>query len=546
MNQSILKYHERESDNMINPAKLALIPWGLGILLTQASCFSGPDHGSPVNASDLLRVQLSTEPISLDPGLAEDGVSLRVIDNIFDGLVGYDGEGKLVNRLAESYEISPDGKTYTFKIREHALWSDGVPIRAQDFVVALRRGADPKSQSKLTPMLSAIKNYREFHAGHVAESELGVREQNGKLVIELARPAPYFLQALTIPLALPVRKDILDAHAGRWPEDAPTTGPYRITERRVGTKILLEANANYWGKATAISPVISPVISKVELLIISDESTGTHLFESGKLDIVTKVPAPEMKRWRAGGLLHTDPFAATYYIAFNTQKAPFQSRDFRRAIAGVIERAEIAASLDAGDTPARSWIPIGIEGYLPYENPEPVFADSIAAVQKLKVKPAPIEASFDSSGKNSQIMEKIQSDVERRLGLKISLSNLDWKTHVKSMQTDATPIYRFGWLTPFLDPVPHLQLFSENSTGNFTHWTSPIYDELVKKIEALKPGPERLKLIKRAQTIIVDDEAIVVPILHYAQTHLVSARIDGFRVNQRGAVRFDELRFKKN
>jgi oligopeptide transport system substrate-binding protein len=138
-------------------------------------------------------------------------------------------------------------------------------------------------------------------------------------------------------------------------------------------------------------------------------------------------------------------------------------------------------------------------------------------------------------------MEKIQHDVLTKLGLKLSLVNMDWKTHLKSLATDPAPVFRFGWMAPFNDPISHLQAFTSKDPNNYTGWKNAEYDALVRKIAQMSKGVEREKKIREAQTLLVEREAVVIPILHYVQTFAVSSRVKCFKVNQFAMLRFDEI-----
>lgn len=488
-------------------------------------------------APDALRVHLHGEPVSLDPALAEDGLSLKVLSQVMEGLVGYDGEGKLQPRLAESYSISQDGRRIEFTLRSEAKWSDGKPVTAEEMILGFRRALAPSIASKLAEMLTPIRGAREYRAGKRADLP-GVRAENGKLVVELERKSPYFLQALALPDVAPAREDILKNHGGKWPEGpkasaAPATGPYRISEYVSGQKITLERNPHYWGGLAGIP--------RVELLLISDESTASNLFDHGKVDILTRVSSVDFKRYEKQGKMRVEPFFATYYLAFNCRKEPFQDRDWRRAIAGSIDRKELTDLVGTGETPARSWVSLGLEGYLPYEDPAPVFADSVARVKPKAASHAPITAQFDASSRNSTVMERVQQDVLQRLGLKLSLVQQDWKSHVKAIRSDAPPIFRFGWQAAFHDPLLHLQAFVTGNPNSFTGCSFPKYDQLVREIEEMPSGQERARKIREAQKILVDDEAAVVPLYHYIQGHAVAPRVKNFRANPFGVIRFSEL-----
>jgi ABC-type oligopeptide transport system substrate-binding subunit len=158
--------------------------------------------------------------------------------------------------------------------------------------------------------------------------------------------------------------------------------------------------------------------------------------------------------------------------------------------------------------------------------------------------PKRAQASFDSSSRNALIMEKVQADVKKNLGLELALGNQDWKSHVRSLSTAPAQVFRYGWLAPFADPISFLEVFTTGNPNNYTGWTHTRYDELVREIMRLKPGAERAQKIEQAQRILLDEESIVVPLLHYIQTHAVSPRVEGFRVNPVGVIRFDELTLK--
>lgn len=490
--------------------------WTALILTSLTGCHShGPAHG--------LRVGLSAEPVSLDPALAEDGAAMKVLGNTMDGLFGYDATGKLVPRLARAYSISKDGRRYEFQIDTQAKWSDGKPVEAAQFVAGFRRALTPGKASKLAPLFYPIRHAREVQAGKLPVEKLGVRAEGDRLILELSEPASYFLHAMTLTEALPAREELLGQNGGKWKDDFPGTGPYHIVRHDTERSIVLEKNPYYSSEIR---------IPQVEFMIVPDERTGLNLFEQGKIDIVGKIPQTEFKRLR--DKIHTDPFPATYYISFNLKKAPFDRVETRRAVSAAILKNEIVQLLETGESPAESWIPDGIEGS--FTKPLPQVSQSR--------KPAlsgPVIAGFDSSERNRMIMEKIQQDLLSRLGLKLSLENMDWKTYIGSLQADAPPLFRFAWLAPFNDPIVHLRVFQTGNPNNYSHFSNAEYDHLVEDIVRLQPGVDRDRKLKRAQEILQEEEAVVVPLYHYVQNHLVSNRVEGFRVSPYGVIRFSEL-----
>lgn len=498
--------------------------------------------GCPQKSDDsTLRIQLTAEPVSLDPSLAEDGISMRVLANLMDGLVGYDEQGKLENRLAESHHVSMDQRTYTFTIRSGALWSDGRPVTADDFAVGLLRTLDPATGAKTANQLFAIRGAEGYHFKRKTASAVGIRVANGQLVVELERPTSYFTQVLSLVGAYPQRADYLTAHAGKWDERAPVTGPYLMVEHRLEQSIRLIPNPRYWKRQAIPS---APLPMPVTLQVVGDDTTAVNLFESGLLDILVRVSTPELARFKTRGWARIDPFDATYYLSFNTRVEPFNHREWRRAVSGAIRRTEIVTAMGGAELPARGWVPLGLEGYIPYEDPALHFAESMEKVKSeiTAGAPAKIIAGFDSSDRNQLVMEKVQQDLQKSLGLAVELQHLDWKAYIKSMQVKPAQIYRFGWLAPFRDPITHLEAFTSKNPNNYSGWSNRTYDALVAEVAHLPSGPARAAKIVEAQRLLVDEDAAIVPLFHYVQVHAVSNRVLGFNVAPNGVIRFDRLK----
>jgi oligopeptide transport system substrate-binding protein len=493
------------------------------------------DRGRERQGTSTLRVQLGAEPMTLDPARTEDGVAMKILGNTMDGLVGYDNAGHLESRLADTYRISADRRHYEFTIRNDAKWSDGKPVRAEDFVTGLRRSLAKETAGKLAPLLFSIRNAREYNQGKVPADALGVHAKNGELVIDLTKPVSYFVHALTLNMALPAREDLLRQTGGKWLESFPVTGPYQITKHIAEEKIILERNPY---------SLASTPISKVEIDIVPDESTGLHLFEQGKLDIISKIPDTEFARLRAQDRVHTDPLLAVYYLAFNVRKAPFDQVRNRRAVAASIRKQELVDVLHTGDTVAASWIPRGLEGYFSDPFASRLSAEDLKAAKDDFMLLQPVAAGFDTSMRNRWVLEKIQQDLSSKLGLKLSLENLDWKSYIRSVQTDAAPVFRFAWLAPFDDPIVHLRVFETDNPNNYSHFSDKTYDRLVNEIEILRPGKIREAKLREAQEILLSKDAVVIPLYHYVQNHAVAERVENFHVSPYGIVRFRELRLK--
>lgn len=497
-----------------------------------------------------LTLQLSSEPVTLDPTLAEDGLSLKILGNIMDGLVAHDAAGAIRLRLAEKYEVSGDEQKvfYEFVIREDAYWSDGAPVLAMDFKNAILRALDPKSPSKLSHQLFVIKNARAFKQAKATADLVGVSAQGKVLKFELEYPSGIFLEILTLPVALPLQTAAFNAQGGlsySLKDGLPTTGMYRVTKYKRDQWMVLEKNDKnpHWPKERAAgvdnkeSGLKTP--ERVKLQIVQDETTAVHLFEKKSVDILMRVPTVDLERFKAKKWLRTDPFLATYYLGFNLRKAPVNDVKVRRAIAAAIDKEQIVKFLGTGEAPATSWISKGLEGYIPF-TPKPV--ESLARTLPKGLK---LGLAFDSSTRNSMIVEKVQADVEKKLGIRLDLMNFDWKTFIGVLTQDPPHLFRFGWMAPFMDPITHLMAFTTGDPNNYVGWSNLEYDTLVREIAQMPRSPKREEKIRRAQSILVDREVVIIPIYHYVQSHAVSERVHDFKVSPFGIIRFDELRVSK-
>ncbi len=506
-----------------------ILPLSFAFALLLPAC-TRHDSGKAVLDARTLRVQVSGEPVSLNPALVEDLFGYEILANTMDGLVGYDGAGNLEDRLAVSHELSADGRSYRFKLRPGIRWSDGRPVEAAQIIEGFRRALQPGSTSKHALLLEPIRGATDVLKGKAPPEALGVRAEGPEtIVVELAYPAPYLIHVLALPIADPARP------GESWSVTGPTTGAYRITESAHERKTVLEKNPAYWRENKGPD--------RVELITVREDATALNLLLEGKVDLLMKVPPLDVPLLREKSLFRSGPFLATYFLILNTKSPPFNDRLYRRAFAGAINKVEVAQAMGAGEEAARTFLSPGLEGSEPYSLKNP-FADAVAAVKKRPPLKVPVTASFDTSSRNSMVMEKIQSDVRKAIGMEIELRNLDWKTHIKTMATEPASISRFGWVAPFKDPMTHLEAFKTGNPNNYGHWSNATYDRLVEEVKRLPSGPARESKIKEAQRILVEDEAAIVPIFHYVIAHAVAPRVSGYRVNPFGVVIFSDLGLK--
>lgn len=487
---------------------------------------SEPTHLQDIEPIRPFVVQLSSDPVSLNPFQAEDGGAVRILNNVMDGLMGYDASGRLVHRLAESHSVSEDQRVYRLTLRQGAKWSDSRPITNDEVVAGLKKAMNAQAGSKFAQLLSVIDT---------------VSVKDGKIEIRLKYPATQFLDALTLVSAVPYRPDF----DSNWPLAGPVTGPFLLSRYEIGKRIVLKRNPNYWDKRAGVN-----AIDEVHFQIISDDTVAANLFSSGRIDLLTRIAPLDIERLRKSGVVQEFPMAATYYLAFNQRKAPFQTAAARCAVAAEVDARAVVSALSGSDRAAKSWIPLGLEGYFDSDSmpwsPSEVHSKVVAAGKKtLSEFTGKLVLGTDTGQKNHWVVERVQSLMQSKLGLKVSIEVMDWKAYVGRLSSEPPAIFRFAWLSPYLDPLTHLQVFTSQNANNYTAWKSAKYDRLVDEIARLPVGRERLSKIIEAEKILLHEECVIVPVFHYTQSYAISRRVESLAVNPLSILRYDEVKVRR-
>lgn len=470
-------------------------------------------------------IQLGVDPKSLDPVKVTDLAGLSIVSNVVLPIMTNDSTGKLTKGLASRFDVSKDQKVYSFEIRKDAKWSDGKTVTLEDCERGLFNALDPKIAAEDVQLLFSIKNAHEYFLGKKEKKNVGIHIRDRKLIVELEHPDPTFLMALTMPMTGPFREDFV----GPWKAERPSTGRYFIRSYKLEDEIDLEPNP--FNKIEGQLPIV--------FKIVPEEVAAQNLFETGKVDIMTSMTPTEMKRLKDQGLVQQYPSATVGFLAFNTTKPPFTDPTWRKAVGGAIDRKGLNSIISATTKPTLSYLPKALDGAL--EVDPSVFKDAVTIIAASKDKPR-IEIGYSSSTMAELILQKVQSDLKRVLGLQVDLRPSEWKVFLSNLKTDAPQIYYEGMGAPFNDPTNHLHSFvGDSKTGdNFARYQNAKYVSLVEQIGRTS-GAERIKLIKKAQELLVKEDVIVVPLYEKLQSYGVSKSIKAFKVNPYTVISLSEL-----
>jgi oligopeptide transport system substrate-binding protein len=473
----------------------------------------------------------SGEPETLDTHKTSTVQEFHILQDMLEGLVAYDMKAKAVPGQAEKWEISDDGKTYRFTLRNGLKWSNGDPVTAEDFVYSYRR------------ILYPIKNAEKINKGQAKIEELGVKAVDPKTVeITLEQPTPYFIELLTHQTSLPVHRASVEKFGKDYvkPGNMVTNGAYKLVEFVPNSHIKLAKNENYRDAKNV-------QIETVNYFPTPDFAAMVRRYEAGELDTTDDVPADQMKslKERFKDQVQVGPWLGGWYMVVNSSKAPLNDVRVRQALSMALDREFIADQI-WGQTmlPAYSFMPPGIgnygePAYVTYKDQSPI--DREDAAKKLLTeagfgpgKPLKVEIRYNTTDNNRNTVIAV-ADQWKQIGVETTFINTDGKTHFAHLRDGGDfDIARYGWIADFNDPDNFLFLLrSDNKGFNYGKYNNPEFDGLLRQSAAEMDLKKRADIMKKAETILMKDMPWI-PIMYYGKSNLISPKIKGFEHNTRG------------
>jgi oligopeptide transport system substrate-binding protein len=505
--------------------------------------------GTKSDVPQNLRINISTEPFSLHPGLANDSTSGGVLRQTFEGLTRIDKDGKPQPAMAEDIKTNDDLTVYTFKLRDDAKWSNGDPVTAEDFIYAWKWALDPKNESQYAYQLYYIKGAEAINTQNAPLDTLGVKAIDDKtLEVTLENPTPYFLELTAFYTYSPINSKIAKENPN-WHTDAgdqyTSNGPFKMTEWKHSDSIVLEKNENYWDAK-------SVKLEKIEMFMINDSNTELSMFDNGELDWaglpLGKLPTDVLPQLKDEGKLKIQPIAGTYWYKFNTEKAPLNNKNIRKALAYAINRKDIVENVaKGGQIPAMAAVP----PTMIKENEKGYFKDGDVkkakeflqkGLEELGLKDASelpeMTLSINTDEAHLKIAQAIQDMWKKNLGINVKIENQEWKVYIDKLHSGDYQIGRMGWLGDFNDPINFLELYKDKYGGNNdTFWENAEFKKLLDESSKEADPEKRLQLLKDAEEIFID-EMPVAPIYFYTNTWLQAENLKGVVVSGLGDVQF--------
>jgi len=490
----------------------------LALFLVCAGCGPGP-------RADLVFLN-GAEPETLDPGLITGQPEGRVANALFEGLLSFDQAGKPQPGMAESWEVSADGRVYIFRLRNGVVWSDGTPLTARDFVASWRRTLDPATASEYAYQLHYVKNARAFNEGTITDfSTVGVSAPDDRtLRVELENPTPFFLDLCAFVTLLPVPLHAVERHGDSWIKSGNLVGngAYTLESWRLNDRIRLRKNPRYWN-ADQVS------METIDILPVSKGNTAFNLYASGQADLMMDkglVPPALLGEIKKRDDFHAAPFLGTYFLRYNCAKGPLTDPRVRRAFSLVIDKPSIVERITrAGELPADSFVPPGAGGYEAYvgaggRNPDEA-RRLLAEAGFPGGEGFPLVTYLYSEGElNEAIAIELQSMWRRELGVNVQLLRQEWKVYLRSLSSMDYDIARSSWVGDYPDPNTFLDMFVTDGGNNRTGWSDPAYDKLIAEAAAETDPARRHDILRAAEKILVGEQMPVCPLYFYVGIQL--------------------------
>jgi len=504
-----------------------------GAAFAESHAMTGP-NGEALAETQEFTYRVLDEHSSLDPGIVEDVTGSEVVRDLFEGLYNDSKSGDTLEPgVALSHEVSEDGLTYTFTLREEAKWSNGDPVTAGDFVYAWRRAASPELASPYAWYMSlmSLENVDEVISGDAPLEDLGVTAiDDYTLEVRLKEPLPYFPQMLTHATTFPVPQSVVEEYGDRWtrPENIVSNGAYVLEEHVPQERSVRVKNDMYWDAENTI-------VERVTALVINDENQALTRFLAGELDR-TEVPAGQFPRLKEE---HPEeaisfPRLCNYYYTFNLREdgpEAFKDQRVRQALALAVDRNVIVENvLAGGQSPAYTFTPAATANF---EVPGVEMAamtqeERNARAQELMAEagygednPLSFEMVYNTSDAHRSVAVAMSQMWNQTLGVETTLANMEWQTFLEARSNGDFELARGAWCGDYNEASTFLDLLQTSSGYNDAKYSNAEVDQLLADAKTAEDPNANYTQVEQ----IIAEEMPVIPIYHYAGVYMMDENL---------------------
>ena len=520
----------------------------LAIFLS-AALFVTAFAGCGKKKADGITVQIGPNPETLDPALnsAVDGGNMLI--TLFETLLIIDQDNKVQPGQAEKYEVSPDGLTWTFTMRDGLKWSDGTDLNAKDFEYTFKRIADTNVAAPYAEtVIGMIEGYKDAIDSKNPEKLNVKASDDGKtLTVKLAYPCFYFDKIVAFGTMSPVQKATVEKNGDSWatkPETYVCNGPYTITEWTPSEKIVCKKNENYKGGWDS-SKIVN---DKLTFLLLEDSSASYTAYTGGTAQLIKDVPTEEIPTLKKDKKdeFNVDPILGTYYLSMNLNKAPFNNKNVRKALSLAIDRDYVANTVMQGTyTPAYNYVGTGVDDVDPgkfLENSKAANGGKTYISEDYKAnleeaKKALAEAGYpegkgfptitystNDTGYHKALAEYLQQ-VYKDLGITMNIDIVDWSSFTPKRRAGEYEMARNGWVMDYNDASNMIELFVSTNGNNDGKYNNPAFDKAMNDSK-VADKTAHFAALHEAEKIVSEDYGFI-PVAYYYDFWLQSTSLKG-------------------
>ncbi|MDE7231682.1 MAG: peptide ABC transporter substrate-binding protein, partial [Lachnospiraceae bacterium] len=489
-----------------------------------ASDSAAPADSSASAGGKVLSVQIGPNPETIDPALnsAVDGGNM--ILHTFECLLTVDQDGKLAPGQAETWDISEDGLTWTFHLRDGLKWSDGSALTANDFVYSWQRVCDPMVAAPYAEtVLSMVEGYEEAIGGNITALAVEAPDDS-TFVVHLSSACSYFGSLAAFATLSPVQQATIDANGDSWAVSADTyicNGPFYISEWVPNSYIMCTKNPNYWN-AGAVK------LDGIKFNLIEDPNASYSAYQTGEVLFIKDVPTEEIPSLTGNSEFYVDPIIGTYYLSLNTEREPFNDPKVRKALSLAIDREYVAGTLmqgtysAAGNFMGPGWIDTDGSSFIDNANGGKPYIDTTnheanleEAKQLLADAGYPDGAGFPSisystndAGYHKVVAEYLQQ-AWAELGIDLQVDIVEWASFTPMRRNGDYDSARNGWVGDYSDPSNMLDLLYSTNGNNDGKFNNAAYDAAMDVSRTTLDTAERSKALHEAEDILMEEAACI-------------------------------------
>ncbi|MFY0759635.1 peptide ABC transporter substrate-binding protein [Metabacillus dongyingensis] len=504
-----------------------------------AACTANESAGKDTEKEEkekekILHLNNGAEPTSFDPVIGFDAVSWNALNNLMEGLTRLGKDHEPEAAAAEKWDVSEDGKTYTFHIREDAKWSNGDDLTADDFVFAWKRLLNPETGSGAAFLGYFIEGGEAYNSGTGSADDVKVKAVDKKTFeVTLISPQAYFLSVIANPAFFPVNEKVA-AETPDWFAEADTfvgNGPFSLESWEHDKEFVMKKNDQYWDAKNV-------KLDGVHWAIVEDTNTEYQLYQTGELD-TSDVPADLAESLFEEGKAKVEEQAGDYFYRMNVTIEPFQNVNIRKAFAMAVDQKQIVDFVTKNqETAAYGFVSPGFKDPSGKDFREAsgdlVKTDAAEAKSLLEKgmkeegydKLPEVTLTYSTDDTHKKIAEALQQMFKENLGVDVKLANLEANVFAEDQKALKFQLSRSSFLADYADPVNFLENFQTGHSMNRTGWTNAEYDQLIKDSKNESDEAKRFEMLYKAEKILFE-EAPIIPIHFYNQVYLQNEDVSG-------------------